>query len=311
MEIAAQLKLLLEGLTGVREAILCSTDGRPFESIGFATSVAEAAVLTASIAGELSRVGELLALGAFDKAVVRGAQATRVLAQKEEMLAAITVDPKRPVGDLEGRLASTGWAERKEERKEERPVTPLRAVPAAPPPVPREPVFAGQLELFCLPDLLEFLRSGQRTGKLRMDASAGAGLVRMRRGKITAASSPNVGTMGDYFIKHAVLTGEQLRALLQEQRTDPVRKSLGRLAIDHRLATAADVRRALVCQVQDAIRELKDWSTGTFAFEPEPLGEPTLSEIELELDPQAVLLTIFKEEDEAHEGARQASNGPF
>jgi hypothetical protein len=167
-------------------------------------------------------------------------------------------------------------------------------------------VFGGHLDLFCVPDLLEFLRSGQRTGTLRLDAGSGAGLVRLRRGKITAASSPDVGTMGDYLIKHAVLSGEQLRGLLQEQRRDPTGKSLGRLAIDHRLATAADVRRALMAQVLDAIRELKDWTTGQFAFEPEVLSEPTLSEIELELDPQAVLLTIFKEEDEAHEGARHA-----
>ena len=302
MEIAAQLKLLLEGLSGVKDAILCSVDGRPFESIGIATNVAEAAVLTAAIANELSKVGELLALGSFDKAVVRGSDATQVVARKDQALAAVTVEPRRPVGDLETRLGSTSWAE----RAPERPRT-ARAVTAAPPPVPREPVFAGQLELFCLPDLLEFLRAGQRTGKLRMDSGAGAGVVRMRRGKITAASSPNVGTMGDYLIKHAVLTGEQLRALLQEQRNDPARKTLGLLSIDRRLATAADVRRALIAQVEDAIRELKDWTTGQFAFEPEPIGDPNLSEIELELDPQAVLLTIFKQEDEAHEGARQAS----
>jgi hypothetical protein len=115
--------------------------------------------------------------------------------------------------------------------------------------------------------------------------------------------------MGDYLIKHAVVTGEQLRGLLQEQRNGPAKKTLGHLSIDRGLASAADVRRALVAQLQDAIRELKDWTTGTFAFEPEPLSEPTLSEIEVELDPQAVLLTIFKEEDEAHEGARHASGG--
>jgi len=281
MEIAAQLKLLLEGLSGVRDAILCSADGRPLQSIGIATSVAEAAVLTASIASELSRVGELLALGTFEKA------------------APVTLERKRPVGDLETRLSTASWAERKPPAASPRPVDAS--------PVAREPVFAGQLDLFCLPDLLEFLRAGQRTGKLRMDGGAGVGVVRMRRGKVTGASSPNVGTLGDYLIKHAVVNGEQLRGLLQEQRHDPAGKSLGRLAIDRGLASAADVRRALVAQLQDAIRELKDWTTGTFAFEPEPLSEPTLSEIEVELDPQAVLLTIFKEEDEAHHGARHAA----
>src|SRR3954467_5453318 len=114
MEIAAQLKYLLEGLSGVRDAILCTSEGRPLEAIGLATSVAEAAVLTASIANELSRVGELLALGVFEKALVRGPKATQVLALKDETLATVTVGPRRPTADLEARLASaTNWSDRK------------------------------------------------------------------------------------------------------------------------------------------------------------------------------------------------------
>jgi len=301
MEIAAQLRCLLEGLTGVRDAILCSSDGRPLHSIGLAMNVAEAAVLTASIANELSRVGEMLALGTFDKVVVRGPQGNQVMAKKDDTIAGITVEPRRSTVEVETRLASNDWSSSKTPAKPEPTVSDVRAGGKAPepPPAPREPVFAGQLELFCLPDLLEFLRAGQRTGKLGLDSAAGAGVVRMRRGRITAASSPNVGTLGDYLVKHAVINGEQLRALLQEQRQDPSRKSLGRLSIDRRLATAADVRRALVAQVQDAVRELKDWTAGQFAFEPEPAPEPSLSDIELELDPQAVMLTIYAEEDEA------------
>jgi hypothetical protein len=302
MEIATQLRCLLEGLTGVREAILCGRDGHPFESLGMAINVAEAAMITASIANELSRVGEMLALGPFDKAVVRTPQVSQVISRKDDMIAGVTIDSKRPTVELETRLASNDWASSKTpaQKPGEKPVASLRPTTArTPEPPPREPVFAGQLELFCLPDLLEFLRAGQRTGKLRLDSATGAGMVRMRRGRITAASSPNVGTLGDYLVRHAVINAEQLRGLLQEQRQAPERKSLGRLSIDHRLATAADVRRALVAQVQDAVRELKDWVAGQFAFEPEPTPEPSLSDIELELDPQAVLLTIYAEEDEA------------
>jgi predicted regulator of Ras-like GTPase activity (Roadblock/LC7/MglB family) len=301
MEIAAQLRCLLEGLTGVRDAILCSSDGRPLESIGVAINVAEAAVITASIANELSRVGEMLALGTFDKVVVRGPQANRVMAKKEDTIVGVSLEPRRSTVEVETRLASNDWSSSKTPSKPGPVVSDVQAAGQTPepPPAPREPVFAGQLELFCLPDLLEFLRAGQRTGKLRLDSAAGAGVVRMRRGRITAASSPNVGTLGDYLVRHAVITGEQLRALLQDQRQDPARKSLGRLSIDRQLATAAEVRRALVAQVQDAVRELKNWVSGQFAFEPEPTPEPSLSDIELELDPQAVMLTIYAEEDEA------------
>jgi hypothetical protein len=304
MEIAAQLKGLLEGLTGVRDAILCSHDGNPLQSLGMAINVAEAAVITASIANELSRVGELLALGKFDKAVVRGPQGSQVVARKGELVAAVSLEPKRVTTEVETVLAANDWtAPGGLTEKADKPVTTLRPTTRPAEPAPREPVFSGQLELFCLPDLLEFLRAGCRTGKLHLESTGGAGVVRMRRGRITGASSPNVGTLGDYLVRHGVINGEQLRGLLNEQRQDPQRKTLGRLSIDRRLATAADVRRALVAQVQDAVRELKDWVTGQFAFEPEPAPEPSLSDIELELDPQAVLLTIYAEDDEARRDA--------
>jgi hypothetical protein len=142
------------------------------------------------------------------------------------------------------------------------------------------------------------------SGRLRLSGAGGGGVVRMRRGKITTASSPSVPRLGDYLVRHAVLTPEQLRATLQAQKQDAGRKLIGPMLIDRQLASAADVRTALVAQVQDAVRERKDWCTGHFAFEPERAGDPSLSEIDLELDPQAVLLTIFKEEDEQQQAAR-------
>src|SRR5688500_12466867 len=122
MEIAAQLRCLLEGLTGVRDAILCSSDGRPLQSIGMAMNVAEAAVITASIANELSRVGEMLALGTFDKAVVRGPQANQVMAKKDDTIVGVSLEPKRATVEVETRLASNDWSSSKTPARPEKAV---------------------------------------------------------------------------------------------------------------------------------------------------------------------------------------------
>ena len=48
-----------------------------------------------------------------------------------------------------------------------------------------ESVFSGRLSVFALPDLLEFLRSGRRTGLLVCSSAAGLGRLRFRDGRIT------------------------------------------------------------------------------------------------------------------------------
>jgi hypothetical protein len=176
-----------------------------------------------------------------------------------------------------------------------------RVVETAP---PRETGFSGQLSLFALPELLELLRGGQRTGRLQLSSRAGAGSVRLRRGKVTGASSPRAAGIGGYLIEGGVVSREQLNQALASQQQEPQRRHLGLLLIERHLASAADIRTALVAQVHEAFRELKDWTEGDFTFQPETPTEPSVADIELELDPRAVLLTVFTEEDDRQRDAR-------
>jgi len=276
---------------------LCDRDGRPLEATGV-TNVEGAAAAAATTVDELSAAGDLLTLGGFEKMTIKGPSAAQVTIAQRGAIAAVTMEPKQSTAELEARLADPSWDMRKTSVRE---VTGMEEpVAVRPTPPRREAVFAGQLQLFCLPDLLEFLRGARRTGTLHLHGNDGDGMVRMRHGRITGATSPRTARIGEYLVRQAVLTPDQLRSALQAQSGEPVRRMLGRVLIDRQVATAADVRKALVAQVQDSVRELKDWVVGQFAFETEPASEPTLAEIELELDPQAVLLTILTEEDEAN-----------
>jgi hypothetical protein len=151
---------------------------------------------------------------------------------------------------------------------------------ALPPPIPRRaeritrrnllgpetdktiPVFAGELGELALPNLLEFLRGGQRTGTLVCTTPHGIGTVHMQRGLVTAASSP------------AAAPDEPLA--------------------DH--ATADDVTRART-RIYTAFREMMTWTTGRFAFTAEPFGD-TAALPPLALSAQTILIHLYQETDQ-------------
>jgi tetratricopeptide (TPR) repeat protein len=157
-------------------------------------------------------------------------------------------------------------------------------------------MFSGNLQLFALPDLLEFLRSGQRTGTLLCSSSAGIGAINLKRGRITGAASPETKGLRDYLIAMGVVTSATLENI--DQTGSGERALIGSTLVKMGVATAEQVRLALRDQVRDAVKELMSWGAGQFAFDPEAVSEFTASEIQVEFDPQEVLLNIFKELDE-------------
>jgi tetratricopeptide (TPR) repeat protein len=157
-------------------------------------------------------------------------------------------------------------------------------------------VFSGNLQLFALPDLLEFLRSGQRTGTLVCSSSAGIGAIHLRRGLVTGAASPKTKGLRDYLIAMGVVTRASLQNLDSKDSTD--QNLIGGTLVRSGIASVEQVRLALHDQLHDAIKELMNWGVGQFAFDPEASNDAPNGDVQIELDPQEILLNIFKEIDE-------------
>ena len=157
-------------------------------------------------------------------------------------------------------------------------------------------MFSGNLQLFGIPDLLEFLRSGKRTGTLLCSSTAGIGAVQLRKGRITGAASPKTKAMQDYLLAMGAITAEAHHTAADAQRDG--KAQVGRLLIEAGFTTTAQVQAALRTQIRDAIRDLMSWGAGKFAFDPEALFDQSRSDIEVEVDPQETLLDIFREQDE-------------
>jgi len=168
-------------------------------------------------------------------------------------------------------------------------------------------VFSGQLSVFALPDLLEFLRSARRTGLLVCSTAGGMGALRFRDGWITGAASPATPGIGQLLLRGRKITPVALRAATAAEAGDEPDEILGARLVQDGIVDATAVQAAFEQQIGLAIRELVAWKDGEFAFKRETEGPAAPEAVSVALDPQGVLLTVFKDMDEAAAGRASAA----
>ncbi|MGC4092718.1 MAG: DUF4388 domain-containing protein [Polyangiaceae bacterium] len=173
-------------------------------------------------------------------------------------------------------------------------VVPVAAKVAAP---LQSPQFTGSLQHFSLPDLLEFLRVGQRTGTLVCASEVGFGTLVLRRGRIAAADTVGVPNLGDFLVQRGALSPAQLESAQKKQLATRA-PSLSVVLQAQQLVSKEAVHETLMLHVVHVVRKLMTWDGGEFTFDPTAKVEPA-SEYDIDLDPQGVLLNIFKEMDDA------------
>lgn len=165
-----------------------------------------------------------------------------------------------------------------------------------------EAMLRGDLSLVSVPDLLEFLRTGQRTGRLicTPEESDKSGSVRMRKGRLIDASSPEAhgASLLTRLLESGDASEEQAKAVVVGDEAESENVIVARRLIDGGFTNPEAVRRTLLSQIQRAIREMIEWTEGSFTFYP---GEEESAPCEpvVEADAQVILLQIFKEQDEA------------
>lgn len=177
--------------------------------------------------------------------------------------------------------------------------------PAASPPrsatqlaaVGKDSAFSGELQLFALPDLLEFLRVGRRSGALIIKGPAGSGAIYLRDGMMLSASAPSSGDLGAILVETGKATSAQIERAKRTRLRDSQRR-LGAILLEDEQVAATDLRDATSAQVYRAMRELVNWTTGRFAFESEREDPVLPAGLAVPLDPQGVLLDVFRVMDE-------------
>lgn len=165
-------------------------------------------------------------------------------------------------------------------------------------------VFSGRLSVFSLPDLVEFLRSARRTGQLVCSSPAGMGTMHFRQGWITGASSPRSPSACELLVRAGKVAAEAVREIMPESARPGLAPCDA--LVRRGLADVATVQGALRQQIELTLRELVAWTDGEFAFNQEAAVDPASTSATVQVDAQELLLTLFKEMDEASRGTADA-----
>ncbi len=154
----------------------------------------------------------------------------------------------------------------------------------------------GNLKEASLPDVLQLLAMGKKTGCLSITHRASFGYIYFDKGRICYASVVNRrDRLGDMLVKSGDITQEQLDAALdaQAKRLDT---PVGKILVEQGTVTADQLRAAVDVQIREAVYFLFTWHQGTFNFEADvaPEGQDYV----VSITPESLLLEGARRVDE-------------
>jgi tetratricopeptide (TPR) repeat protein len=154
----------------------------------------------------------------------------------------------------------------------------------------------GSLREASLPDVLQLLAMGQKTGVLSIGDKSNFGYIYFDRGRISYARIVNRrDRLGDILVKNGILQPEQLDEAVAIQSKDRSRL-LGEILIERELLTREELHHYVRVQIEEAVYYLFTWTQGTFSFEADvtPDEQPFL----VSISPESLLLEGARRVDE-------------
>lgn len=154
----------------------------------------------------------------------------------------------------------------------------------------------GSLKEASLPDVLQLLSMGKKSGCLSVSHRNNFGSIFFDKGRISYASIVNRrDRIGDILVKSGVLQQEQLDAAIAKQ--DKARgKRLGELLVDEGMISREELHGQIRIQIEEAVYFLFTWAEGTFNFESDI--RPEEQDFLVSINPESLLLEGARRVDE-------------
>ena len=153
----------------------------------------------------------------------------------------------------------------------------------------------GSLKEASLPDVLQLLALGQKSGCLSIADRSNFGYIYFDRGRISYASIVNRrDRLGDILVKHGLVSQEQLEAAVHKQTQDRTKK-LGEILVQQGVLTRDDLERYMRMQIEESVFYLFTWTQGTFNFEADVRPE---QDFLVSINPESLLLEGARRVDE-------------
>lgn len=154
----------------------------------------------------------------------------------------------------------------------------------------------GSLREASLPDVLQLLALGRKTGCLAVADRHNFGYIYFDQGRICYASIVNRrDRLGDMLVKSGRITAEQLQEAIEHQNQDRHRR-LGQILVDMNLLNQEELGRHIRSQIEEAVYYLFTWSSGTFNFEAGV--RPETDDMLVQINPESLLLEGARRVDE-------------
>ncbi len=154
----------------------------------------------------------------------------------------------------------------------------------------------GSLREASLPDVLQLLALGQKTGCLSIADRSNFGYIFFDRGRICYASIVNRrDRLGDILAKHEKITQEQLDAAVLRQTRERDKK-LGEILVAQGAISQPELERYIRVQIEEAVYFLFTWTQGTFNFEADV--HPERQDFLVSINPESLLLEGARRVDE-------------
>jgi tetratricopeptide (TPR) repeat protein len=154
----------------------------------------------------------------------------------------------------------------------------------------------GSLKEASLPDVIQLLFLGRRTGCLALADRHNFGTIYLDEGQIVYASIVNRrDRLGDILMRNGQVTPEQLQQAIDAQQGDREHK-LGEILVGKGVLTRAELEAYMRVQIEEAVYFLFTWTSGTFNFEAGV--RPEREDFLVRISPEALLLEGARRVDE-------------
>lgn len=154
----------------------------------------------------------------------------------------------------------------------------------------------GSLKEASLPDVLQLLAMGKKSGCLSVTHRSNFGSIYFDKGKISYASIVNRrDRLGDILTKSGLLTQEKLDEAIELQAKSRGQR-LGDLLVTHGMITREQLHAQIRIQIEEAVYFLFTWAEGTFNFESDI--RPDEQDFLVAINPESLLLEGARRVDE-------------
>lgn len=155
----------------------------------------------------------------------------------------------------------------------------------------------GSLRDFGLADILQLIFFQRKTGVLTLEGKVDKVRLLFIDGNITGAESKRrmeANRLGKVLVKKGLLREEDLRTVLDEQRSSHTR--MGNILVKRGIVRKEDIEEILVGQIKETVIQIFNWKEGTYEFNPQAV--PVDRDIPISIDTQHLLMEGLRIIDE-------------